>query len=387
MTISISRSSSSLQNSQGAITENSFKNLTENISRLKVFDSWDKNGKQWIKIKDHQRNQIIALEGNFILYSNRRVNWRKSNVSLYEKTDSDTGDKIMHATNLDFAGKRLEAVARGNDQVFQQGQTFRVTGSINDDRISGKDCHNVIYGKSGSDKIFGGELNDYLSGGNHNDTLEGATGEDTVHGGRGNDIIYGGNGSDKLFGGSQNDTIFGGNGNDTISGGSDNDSIKGQQGDDHLIGGHGDDTLRGAIGDDTITGGKGNDIIYGGKGIDKIYGREGDDTIYGGDGNDYIHGEAGLDALTGGKGSDVFSIKEGAGHAVVTDFSDNDDRIWIGKNLKDLRIIDAGRKNATPSSGAPDSSNNVHIFEGNDLMAVVQNLNSNQLSFFEGFLI
>jgi Ca2+-binding RTX toxin-like protein len=386
MTISISRSSSSLQNSQGPITENSFKNLIENISHLKVFESGKKDGKQWIKISDHRNNQLITLKGTFILERNKRVNWRKSKASFYEKTDSSTGEKILSASNLDFAGKRLEAVARGNDQIFQQGQTFRVIGSFNNDIVRGKDCINVIYGKNGNDKIFGGELDDYLSGGNQNDTLDGSTGDDTIHGGRGNDIIYGGNGSDKLFGGSLNDTIFGGNGNDTISGGSKKDLIKGQQGDDHLIGGRGDDTLRGATGNDTISGGKGNDIIFGGKGIDKIYGGEGDDTIYGGDGNDYLHGEAGIDELTGGKGIDTFSIKKESGHTVITDFEDNTDRIWVGKDTKDLKVIDAETMNTSPSNTAPNSNNNVHILQGDDLMAIVQNLNSNQLSLSEGFL-
>ena len=405
MTVSISRSSHSKQHIHEAITKTSFDDLIENISRLKVFRSGTKEGRQWVTLNDHQRNQTITLEGKFKIGRDRRVNWKKSAVSHYEKKNSATGKVLMTAFDLDFAGKSLEAVARGNEKVFLDGQSFHLTGSTHADDISAKSVKNIIHSGHGNDTVIGGERNDRLSGGHGNDSLQGSTGSDTIFGGSGDDLIDGGISSDKLFGGSNHDTIFAGDGEDTVNGGRGNDEIFGNLGNDHLMGSRGDDTLRGAQGDDIISGGEGNDRIHGGKGKDKILGqegndiifggdgndkllgKEGDDTIHGGNGDDQIYGETGKDLLTGGSGNDVFQLKKATGHAVITDFSDGKDRIWFGIQSTGLRLVDTERKTTSNSNNASNLTNDTHIFDGDDLMAVVQNLHSSQLTFFDGYLI
>jgi len=405
MTISISRSSHNDQHIHEAITETSFDDLIENISRLKVFRSGTKEGRHWITLNDHQRNQTITLEGKFTIGRNRRVNWKKSAVNRYEKKNSATGKLLMTAFDLDLAGNSLEAVAKGNEKVFLDGQSFHLTGSTHADNISGKSVQNIVHSGNGNDRVIGGQMNDRLSGGRGNDSLQGSTGSDTIFGGSGDDWIHGGISSDKMFGGKNNDTMIGADGDDTVHGGSGNDSIVGDAGNDHLNGGLGDDTLRGAPGDDIILGGEGNDIIYGGKGSDrllgqkgndiiyggdgndKILGKEGDDTIHGGNGDDEIYGEAGKDVLTGGSGNDVFQLKKTTGHAVITDFSDDKDRIWFGIQSKGLRLVDTKRKTISNTNNASNLTNDTHIFDGEDLMAVVQNLHSSQLTFSDGYLI
>ena len=395
MTISISRSGHSQQNVQKAITNTSFDHLIGNISRLKVFRSGTKHGKHWVTINDHKRNQLITLEGKFTIRRDRRIKWKNSEVSLYEKRDAATGKLLMSASDLDFAGKSLEAVAKGNEKVFINGQSFHLIGSTHADDIAGKSVQNVIHGGNGNDRVIGGQLRDHLRGGHGDDSLQGSTGSDTIAGGSGDDLIYGGISSDKMYGGNHNDTIFGGDGDDTAHGGSGNDEIVGDRGNDFLIGGRGDDTLRGAPGDDIINGGKGNDRIYGGKGNDIIYGRdgndklvgkEGDDTIHGGSGDDQIYGDIGTDVLAGGAGNDLFHIKKASGYAVITDFSDGEDRIWVGTKIEELKIIDAAKETATNINAASTLNNDVQIFDGNDLMAVVQNLQSSQLIFSKGYL-
>lgn len=405
MTISISRSSHSERHIHQAITQTSFDDLIENISRLKVFRSGTKEGRHWVTLNDHQRNQTITLEGKFTIGRGRRVNWKKSAVNRYEKNNSATGKLLMTAFDLDLAGNSLEAVAKGNEKVFLDGQNFHLTGSTHADDISGKSVRNIIHSGHGNDRVIGGQMNDRLSGGHGNDSLQGSSGSDTIFGGSGDDWIHGGISSDKIFGGHNNDTIICGDGDDTVHGGSGNDEIVGDAGNDHLIGGDGDDTLRGAPGDDIITGGEGNDIIYGGKGSDrilgqkgndiihggdgddKLLGKEGDDTIHGGNGDDQIYGETGNDVLTGGSGNDVFQLKKATGHAVITDFLDGKDRIWVGTKVANLKITDAVKVISTNTNGASILKTDVQIFDDDDLMAVVQNLHSSQLTFSEGYLI
>ena len=110
--------------------------------------------------------------------------------------------------------------------------------------------------------ILGLSGNDSLTGTNNDDTISGNQGADTLNGLGGNDILLGGKGSDSLDGGAGNDFLSGNNDNDTLIGGDGNDVIRGGKGNDTLNGGAGNDILIGDRGQDILTGGDGNDAFF-----------------------------------------------------------------------------------------------------------------------------
>ena len=91
-----------------------------------------------------------------------------------------------------------------------------VTGSRQDDTITGDAVRNVLKGGAG---------NDTLSGGDENDKLYGEAGRDTLNGDGGADMLMGGAGNDDLNGGAANDTLMGGAGNDDLDGGAGTDTF------------------------------------------------------------------------------------------------------------------------------------------------------------------
>ena len=76
--------------------------------------------------------------------------------------------------------------------------------------------------------------------------------------------ITGTDNNDTLTGGNFGDTLTGNDGDDVIDGGAGNDTLKGNSGNDTLIGGKGNDRLEGSYGDDTYIWnlGDGFDTIY-----------------------------------------------------------------------------------------------------------------------------
>jgi len=80
--------------------------------------------------------------------------------------------------------------------------------------ISGTKEDDVLSGTSGTDILLGGNGEDVLDGGAGNDLLLGGNGSDSLDGGAGNDLLDGGNGNDSLDGGSGSDIILAGNGSD-----------------------------------------------------------------------------------------------------------------------------------------------------------------------------
>ncbi len=150
------------------------------------------------------------------------------------------------------------------------------------------------------------------------------------------------NGSD-LYNGAQGTvtgTVFGNGGNDRLIGGNDDDILNGGSGRDRLIGRGGDDTLIGGGGNDILRGGGGNDILDGGRGND---------------------------TLIGGAGDDIFVLSEGPGRALIRDFRGGD-RLGLSNQLSfnDLTIQQV--------------SNNVLIRAGNDALALLRNVNANDIN-------
>ena len=211
-----------------------------------------------------------------------------------------------------------------------------ITGSPQDDDLSGGVGADEIYGLAGNDILDGGAGNDpYLSGGEGNDTIYGGLGNDEIYTGNGTDHAEGGDGDDKLSGDltSGSKVLSGGAGNDQIWGGNDDDVINGGDGDDSYLDGFaGNDTINGDEGDDQIWGGIGDDIINGGNGNDPyLSGGEGNDTIYGGLGNDEIYTGNGTDHAEGGDGDDKLSGDLTSGSKVLSGGAGND-QIWGGND-------------------------------------------------------
>jgi Ca2+-binding RTX toxin-like protein len=112
---------------------------------------------------------------------------------------------------------------------------------------------------SGIENLTGSENDDEISGDFNSNWLVGLGGDDTISGAGGDDIVHGGAGLDQLYGGEGRDVLAGGEGNDVIRGG---------LGDDHLTGGSGDDILRGDEGADILVATSGSEVLDGGAGFD-----------------------------------------------------------------------------------------------------------------------
>lgn len=126
--------------------------------------------------------------------------------------------------------------------------------------------------------LNGTDISEKITGTRNDDIISGLGGNDRLNGGRGNDQLYGGDGNDRLNGGRGNDQLYGGDGNDRLRGGAGDDFLSGGFGDDVLIGGKGNDRLDGGAGDDTyiVKRGQGNTVIFDNVGLDGV---SGNDTI------------------------------------------------------------------------------------------------------------
>ena len=117
-----------------------------------------------------------------------------------------------------------------------------VTGSLDDDTLTGTGEANVLNGGDGDDTLDGGTGGfDTLMGGAGNDTLKG--GDDT------DDGIATTRDGDTLMGGAGNDILEGGTGNDHLDGGDGNDELKGEAGTDTFIFSPGDGNAHDIIDD------------------------------------------------------------------------------------------------------------------------------------------
>jgi Ca2+-binding RTX toxin-like protein len=169
-----------------------------------------------------------------------------------------------------------------------------------------------------------------------------------------------------------------GNSNDNvIFGNYRNERISGKRGDDLLVGFGGDDILSGGRGNDTLDGGSGQDIVLGDRGDDKLYGGAGDDLLDGGSGNDLIRGGTGddliasgegNDVLYGGAGRDIFVLDDGKGSATIKDFRVLQDKFTLPDDLDfgDVKLAQQG--------------SNAAIYDGDDLLAILLNVSTNQIT-------
>lgn len=225
-----------------------------------------------------------------------------------------------------------------NDEVISPSDDL-VEGQGN--IISGSDDDDVLTGSDNGDQIGGYDGDDIIDAGDGDDDAHGADGDDTLRGGAGNDSVHGDDGNDDINGGIGDDSLMGHNDDDVLRGGEGNDSLQGSDGDDQLFGDEGDDALQGGLGNDTLDGGVGEDTLFGGWGSDTINGIVDDDHIAGIqdiDTRDYLNGGGGDDVILTGQ-DDIVTSGEGAdqivlgdwftqGHAAqIMDFTPNDDSL------------------------------------------------------------
>ena len=276
--------------------------------------------------------------------------------------------------------------------------------------------------------ITGTDNNDTLTGGNFGDTLTGNDGDDVIDGGAGNDTLKGNSGNDTLIGGKGNDRLEGSYGDDTYiwnlgdgfdtiydynGGNTDNDTIKFGEGisfedlsferdGNSLIIYVNNDKTQGikiqdyyssysqveklkfangtivetstiavttdrsdALAAQDITGTDNNDTLTGGNFGDTLTGNDGDDVIDGGAGNDTLKGNSGNDTLIGGKGNDRLEGSYG-----------DDTYIWnLGDGFDTIYDYNGGNTdNDTIKFGEGISFEDL-LFErdGNDLVIYVNN--------------
>ncbi|MBK6631939.1 MAG: hypothetical protein IPG33_13485 [Betaproteobacteria bacterium] len=280
------------------------------------------------------------------------------------------GDDILYANNeLDPAA----ALAAGESQPPQDGESGWLDGGDGDDRLTGDAGSDILLGGAGNDLILGGGGDDHLAGDDEghevpqylrnlayqvwhqadpqangvtlyryqyatvNEVVRREGGDDAIYGGAGNDWLFGQGGDDTLDGGADADVVFGDEGDDTILGGAGDDDLNGDAIDSAndpdnpgLPGAlHGRDYIEGGAGNDRIAGNGGDDVLYGDEGDDVINGDDpatpaqfhGDDYLEGGAGNDTLVGAGGSDEIYGGDGDDTIA---GDGEGIAAELQGND---------------------------------------------------------------
>jgi subtilisin family serine protease len=268
-----------------------------------------------------------------------------------------TIDPLPALNGITVSGGRLNAF----NALSEAAPPNEITGTEDDDVITGSNRRDRILGLGGNDIIQALAGRDTVFGGKGNDLITAAAGNDSVEGGAGNDAIFGEAGNDWLYGQGGRDNLLGGDGNDLINGGTDHDRLLGEAGEDTMLGEKGNDTLDGGEGHDSLNGGADHDRMLGSNGDDTLRGEAGADSLIGGWGNDALEGGAGndrlvgvdastglgageIDILTGMAGSDTFVLGDKnhifyrdpdpattgeSDYALITDFNAKQDSIQL----------------------------------------------------------
>ena len=230
-----------------------------------------------------------------------------------------------------------------------------LTGSPQDDGLTGNTADNVLDGAGGQDAVLftsatDADLSDLvlpnassatdgndalvdiedLRGSSAVDNLDGDDGPNDIRGIGGNDIVRGAGGDDNLEGNAGEDEVNGGDDADTITGGDDADQLNGEAGTDGVEGGNGGDDVSGGSGADVLTGDQGDDVLVGGPTSD-----EGDTANY---------SSAPGSVTTGVQGTNT---DDGNGD---TDSLSNIDNL-IGSSFTDILEGDPDENEFTPGNG------------------------------------
>ena len=334
-----------------------------------------------------------------------------NSLIIHVNNDRTQGIKIQdYYSSTYYKVEKLEFA----DGTIVETSTIAVT-TDRSDALAAQD----ITGTDNNDTLTGGNFGDTLTGNDGNDVIDGGAGNDTLRGNSGNDTLIGGKGNDRLEGSYGDDTYIWnlGDGFDTIyddnRGNTDNDTIKFGEGisfedlsferdGNSLIIYVNNDKTQGikiqdyyssysqveklkfadesvvetstvavtidrsdALAAQNITGTDNNDILTGGNFGDTLTGNDGDDVIDGGAGNDTLKGNSGNDTLIGGKGNDRLEGSYG-----------DDTYIWnLGDGFDTIYDYNGGNTdNDTIKFGEGISFEDL-LFErdGNDLVIYVNN--------------
>ena len=334
-----------------------------------------------------------------------------NSLIIHVNNDRTQGIKIQdYYSSTYYKVEKLEFA----DGTIVETSTIAVT-TDRSDALAAQD----ITGTDNNDTLTGGNFGDTLTGNDGNDVINGGAGNDTLKGNSGNDTLIGGKGNDRLEGSYGDDTYIWnlGDGFDTIydynGGNTDNDTIKFGEGisfedlsferdGNSLIIYVNNDKTQGikiqdyyssysqveklkfadgtivetstvavtidrsdALAAQNITGTDNNDILIGGNFGDTLTGNDGDDVIDGGAGNDTLKGNSGNDTLIGGKGNDRLEGSYG-----------DDTYIWnLGDGFDTIYDYNGGNTdNDTIKFGEGISFEDL-LFErdGNDLVIYVNN--------------
>lgn len=132
---------------------------------------------------------------------------------------------------------------------------------------------------------------------------------------------------------------------------------------DRAIGGSGHDTLIANYAGNDLFGLGGNDTLTGGAGVDHLRG---------GPDNDFLDGGLNNDHLYGGSGRDTFKVDTGLHFETIHDFTDGEDRIFLGCGFSGVSIS--------------SSDGDAYLWKGSDLLARVDNA-AGQLQFQLDYLV
>ena len=144
--------------------------------------------------------------------------------------------------------------------------------------------------------------------------------------------------------------------------------ISGTEAADRILGGSRSQVIQGSLGDDGLFGNRDADQLEGDAGNDRLYGGRGDDLLFGGPGSDWLSGDLDDDLLAGAEGNDAFVIGRGWGTDTITDFTLGEDGIVLRDDLTfdELTLVQV--------------DNNVEIRVGDELIAVLEDINRDRLS-------
>ena len=282
---------------------------------------------------------------------------------------------------------------------------FTITGSANNDTITGSQAADSINAGAGNDTIIGYTVGDTVNGGDGIDTLvvtEAHTIQTTndnqlvnlekvdASGANAGVLIQLDNQSEgfEVTGSAFADTLRGGDGNDTINAGNGDDFIDGGIGNDSINAGNGNDTIFNFIGHDTVDGGQGTDTLVveqnsaadlknaeddhlknveivqigGMVGVEVDLGKQTEgfiirsaagyaDSIKGSQGNDTIYGYEENDVLDGGLGQNELRI--------TANFTDSSDQ-----QIERLQTIILGGNNLSVDFSHQTEDLEIKDFEG-----------------------
>ena len=288
-----------------------------------------------------------------------------NSLIIYVNNDKTQGIKIKDYYSSYSQVEKLEFA----DESVVETSTIAVT-TDRSDALAAQD----ITGTDNNDTLTGGNFGDTLTGNDGNDVINGGAGNDTLKGNSGNDTLIGGKGNDRLEGSYGDDTYIWnlGDGFDTIydynGGNTDNDTIKFGEGisfEDLSFERDGNSLII-YVNNDKTQGIKIKDYYSSYSQVEKlefadgtivetssvsivepeepsenagqtISGTSDDDILIGSDGDDTINAEDGYNDITGGKGNDIISAgydrdtfyyNLGDGYDKITDLGGRDQIIF-----------------------------------------------------------